>query len=124
MSANPILEHVPGSPVQPKQIVRVVAAIDEYVYDVSGHIGRLGIVEYLDYGGCGQTYPSDPMIGVKLGKGFAAWTGTGWADGEDRVLLTEREFRRFAIQMFVGGMATVSLLAFELGRLSVAHHWF
>lgn len=61
---------------------------------------------------------------IKLGKGFAEWTGEGWSDGEDRVLMTEREFRRFAILMFVCGAGCISALAFAIGRMSVNLHWF
>ena len=33
-------------------------------------IGQFGIVEYLEYNcGCGQIYPNEPMIGVKLDDG-------------------------------------------------------
>lgn len=59
-----------GSPVQPRQIVRVVAAVDTEIHDASGHLGRLGLVEHLDYSsGVGQRYPNDPMICVRFSNG-------------------------------------------------------
>jgi hypothetical protein len=61
---------VPGSPFQPRDHVRVVAAIDVYIHDVSKYIGRLGLVTHLDYScGCGQRYPDDPAVGVTFPNG-------------------------------------------------------
>jgi len=65
LGARPIRERVDGAPYQPGQAVRVVAAIDTYIHDVSPFIGKSGTVLYLEYQcGCAQTYPHDPMIGV------------------------------------------------------------
>ena len=56
---------VEGSPYQPGDWVRVVWVIDETVDPV--HVGRKGLVHHLEYDcGCGQRYPDDPMIGVRL----------------------------------------------------------
>lgn len=66
-----------GAPFQPGQAVRVVAAIDTDVHDVTSFIGKSGTVQYLEYHcGCGQTYPNDPMIGVQFenGAGEEFWT--------------------------------------------------
>lgn len=70
MSARPIFVPVDGSPRQPGEAVRVVAAVDPHVSDVTEYIGRLGEVVYLEYEcGCGQSYPGDPMIGVRFDDG-------------------------------------------------------
>jgi hypothetical protein len=67
MKANPIKTPVNGSPFQPGDRVEVVAAIDKDVKDLSHLVGWWGQVEYLEYEcGCGQTYPGDPMIGVRF----------------------------------------------------------
>lgn len=63
-------DRIDGAPFQPGGIIRVVRAIDAGIHDVSSFIGRLGLVKYLEYDcGCGQTYPIDPMIGVKFSDG-------------------------------------------------------
>jgi len=68
--AKPIREYVEGSPYQSGQRVRVVSATDPNAYDVSGDIGVRGTVLYLEYEcGSGQTYPTDPMIGVEIDGG-------------------------------------------------------
>lgn len=68
--ARPIFERVDGAPYQPGERVRVVQAIDQEVSDLRAFIGRSGVVLYLEYScGCGQTYPEDPMIGVRLDDG-------------------------------------------------------
>ena len=70
MSAVLIFQSVPGSPHQPGEIVRVAAAIDQEVHDVTQYVGRIGRVKYLEYScGCGQSFPSDPMIGVRFADG-------------------------------------------------------
>ncbi|XXX79207.1 hypothetical protein WMF30_10575 [Sorangium sp. So ce134] len=61
-----------GAPFRPGQRVRVVAAVDPWVHDVTGHIGELGTVDYLEYDcGAGQSFPDDPMVGVVLADGAA-----------------------------------------------------
>jgi hypothetical protein len=63
---------VEGSPYQPGQRVRVIDAIDTSppFTDVSEYVGLFGVVDYLEYScGCGQTFPSDPMIGVSFSDG-------------------------------------------------------
>lgn len=68
--ARPIYEPVEGSPYQPGQRVTVVDAVDGEVHDVSWRIGQAGTVEYLEYScGCGQSYPKDPMVGVRFEDG-------------------------------------------------------
>jgi len=68
LGARPVRHRVPGAPLQPGQLVTVVRAVDEEVHDVGEHVGQPGRVLYLEYScGCGQTYPGDPMIGVRLG---------------------------------------------------------
>ena len=65
---NPICEPVEGAPFQPGDNVKVVAVVDEFTAPAHPtYIGQTGVVEYLEYScGCGQTYPDDPMIGVRL----------------------------------------------------------
>jgi hypothetical protein len=66
----PITICVPGSPFQPRDIVRVVDTVDIEVHDVRKHLGRLGLVVHLEYScGCGQSYPDYPAIGVKFANG-------------------------------------------------------
>jgi len=65
-SANPIYLPIPGAPFAPGDRVRVVDIIDGTV-DERVVVGLSGTVVYQEYEcGCGQTYPGDPMIGVKL----------------------------------------------------------
>jgi hypothetical protein len=66
---DPIL----GSPYQPGEVVRVVPGDDGSVPE---YIGGVGVVLYLEYDcGCGQTFPCDPMIGVRLddGREYEFW---------------------------------------------------
>lgn len=61
-------EYVDGAPVQVGDTVHVVSASDD-TCDFS-FLGLTGTVEFLEYEcGCGQTYPCDPMIGVRLPDG-------------------------------------------------------
>lgn len=70
LGAKPITTHVDGAPFQPGWIVRVVAAVDAGIHDVSAHIGEVGRVAYLEYScGCGQVFPTVPMVGVELSGG-------------------------------------------------------
>ncbi len=67
LGAKPIFDRVEGSPYQPGDLVRVVKVIDQEVLDLSALVGLQGEVLYLEYScGSGQTYPGDPMIGVRL----------------------------------------------------------
>ena len=70
IGANPIRDHVPGSPFQVGQRVAVVQVVDKATEDLERFVGRSGDVEYLEYEcGCGQTYPNDPMIAVRFESG-------------------------------------------------------
>lgn len=65
MPRNPIYRDVAGAPFKLGERVRVVGPGDE-TFDPR-YLGRSGTVVYLEYGcGCGQTYPGDPMIGVRF----------------------------------------------------------
>ena|SRR5258708_35879653 len=65
MGRRPIYVDVDGAPFKIGDRVRVTRGTDE-TFDPS-YKGRVGIVEYLEYGcGCGQSYPQDPMIGVRF----------------------------------------------------------
>lgn len=47
--------------------MRVAAAVDRDVCDLSDLVGLRGTVVHLEYDcGCGQHYPDDPMVGVRL----------------------------------------------------------
>ena len=70
LPAHPITVEVPGAPVQPGDPVLVVQATDASIDDVSAFIGLQGVVVYLEYDcGCGQTFPTDPMVGVAFSGG-------------------------------------------------------
>lgn len=72
MGARPIRVHVDGAPYQRSDRVRVVASVETAGagIDVIEFIGRIGIVDYLEYScGCGQAFPDDPMIGVRFDDG-------------------------------------------------------
>ncbi len=58
---------VASAPFTPGDAVTVVRAVDVEVHDVRPLVGQRGRVLYLEYDcGCGQSYPSDPMVGVRL----------------------------------------------------------
>lgn len=63
-----IREDVDGAPVQPGAQVQIISRADETADP--RWLGEFGVVEYLEYNcGCGQTYPTDPMVGVRFGCG-------------------------------------------------------
>ena len=63
--ANPIYGDVEGATFRIGERLRIVGSKDE-TFDTS-YKGRVGSVEYFEYQcGCGQTYPDDPMIGVRF----------------------------------------------------------
>lgn len=54
---------VPGAPVQPGAWVHVIQTDPEDI----AYLDKTGKVVYLEYDcGCGQTFPTDPMIGVEF----------------------------------------------------------
>jgi hypothetical protein len=68
LRARPIKRHVEDAPVQTGTRVLVVGPGDE-TFD-RAFLGKEGDVVYLEFDcGCGQTYPSDPMIGVEFANG-------------------------------------------------------
>jgi hypothetical protein len=72
---EPIYRFVDGAPIQVGTRVVVGTSQDE-TFDHT-LTGLCGMVMYLEYEcGCGQTYPNDPMIGVRLdnGHGEEFWT--------------------------------------------------
>jgi hypothetical protein len=70
MGRRPIYVDVGGAPFKIGDRVRVTRGADE-TFDAS-YKGCTGIVEYFEYGcGCGQSYPRDPMIGVRFRSGLA-----------------------------------------------------
>jgi hypothetical protein len=65
MSSKPRFISIVGAPFKVGERVRVIAGADE-TFD-SAFFGRVGIIEYFEYDcGCGQTFPNDPMIGVRF----------------------------------------------------------
>jgi len=71
---NPIHHDVDGAPLRIGTYVRVRQIIDESADKY--FLGRVGTVQYFEYScGSGQSYPNDPMIGVKFRKRIAEfWT--------------------------------------------------
>jgi hypothetical protein len=64
--AKPVLTYTPGAPFQPGDKVNVISKGDA----PTSHVGRAGVVAHLEYScGCGQTFPEDPMIGVRFPEG-------------------------------------------------------
>jgi hypothetical protein len=63
---RPIHVDVEGAPFKIGDLVVVTCGSDE-TFDCY-YEGRVGTVEYFEYEcGCGQSYPRDPMIGVRFG---------------------------------------------------------
>lgn len=83
LNVNKIFENVDGSPIKIGQCVEIKKLVDPETLSYIGvgdHdciddavdeiIGQKGVVVYLEYdGGCGQVFPQEPMIGVKLDSG-------------------------------------------------------
>jgi hypothetical protein len=72
---NPIYVNVAGAPFKVGDRVRVTHGTD-LTFD-HRYQGRVGIVGYFEYQcGCGQSYPNDPMIGVRFREDIAEF----WAE--------------------------------------------
>jgi len=68
MSSRKRRWNIKGAPFKIGQMVEVVKTTDD-ACDVR-FIGAIGRIVYYDYDcGCGQTYPHDPMIGVRFDGG-------------------------------------------------------
>ena len=64
-ATNGIYEDVFGAPFRIGQPVQVIDLIDEAAD--SDYMGKQGVIIYFEYTcGCGQSYPDDPMIGVRF----------------------------------------------------------
>ena len=70
------LTRVEGAPFGPGDFVRVGEPTDSTSpgekdsHTTRSYKGSLGLVVHLDYAcGCGQTFPHDPMIGVRFASG-------------------------------------------------------
>jgi hypothetical protein len=60
---KPIYKNIDSAPFRIGEFVKVLYSADE-TFERS-YIGKAGLVVYLEYScGCGQSFPSDPMIGV------------------------------------------------------------
>jgi len=65
MSARKRRWNIKGAPFRIGQFVKVVKATDDTCKE--GFIGAVGRVIWFEYDcGCGQTFPGDPMIGVRF----------------------------------------------------------
>jgi hypothetical protein len=66
--ANCIHHDVEGSPFRIGDRVLISMGTDETFSQE--HLGKTGTVFFFEYsGGCGQSYPHDPMIGVRFSDG-------------------------------------------------------
>ena len=66
--AQLIYSDVPGAPFRIGEAVMVVSATDETCDERC--LGMRGTILFFEYScGCGETYPDDPMIGVKFADG-------------------------------------------------------
>lgn len=67
-SAKCIYHDVEGTPLRIGDLVLVCKGGDETFSQE--HLGKTGTVIYFEYScGCGQSFPHDPMIGVRLPDG-------------------------------------------------------
>lgn len=62
--AKKIKHNIHGAPVKIGQIVKVNQEFTDDTAEESW-AGTTGIVIYLCYDGCGQTYPTDPLIAIR-----------------------------------------------------------
>jgi hypothetical protein len=63
-----VRQNVRGAPFLISDKVTVCRLADETAN--SSYLRKRGVVEYFNYScGCGQTYPGDPMIGVRFADG-------------------------------------------------------
>jgi len=72
LPANPIRTSVAGAPRHPGDLVTVICSTDPAGggTDVLDYVGLRGKVEYREYEcGSGQSFPGDPMIGVRFSDG-------------------------------------------------------
>jgi hypothetical protein len=68
MPAVPRRKNIPGAPFRIGMRVKVVRGRDDTI--TPGRVGCVGVVVYYEYDcGCGQTYPADPMIGLRFAGG-------------------------------------------------------
>src|SRR5258707_15358938 len=65
--ARPLRCNIRGAPFWIGDHVQVTQIVDFAASKAL--VGKVGTVEYFEYScGCGQTYPGDPMIGVRITK--------------------------------------------------------
>lgn len=65
LPAKPRYEDIEGAPFKIGDAVEVVTTLDDTLDEA--WIGKRGVVEYFEYDcGCSQTFPTDPMIGVRF----------------------------------------------------------
>lgn len=66
--SQPIHKNVKGTPFKIGEFVRVLSLVDSTISPF--WLERRGVVAYFEYNcGCGQSYPQDPMIGVRFEDG-------------------------------------------------------
>jgi hypothetical protein len=60
-----ITTNIKGCPFKIGEKVKIKKPCDETGYP--SYEGKIGVIQYFNYDcGCSQTYPNDPMIGVKF----------------------------------------------------------
>ena len=85
-SSKPIYDDVEGAPMRIGTLVLVSSGTDETVSQ--DYLGKTGTVIYFDYScGCGQSYPNDPMIGVRFPDGTVE---EFWREELDRLAAKNR----------------------------------
>lgn len=63
--SRPVYENVQHAPFKIGELVRIHRLADDTANRLL--LGKCGTVEYFEYTcGCGQSYPTDPMIGVRF----------------------------------------------------------
>jgi len=68
MEAKPIYKNIIGAPFKIGDIVTIIG-VEDYTFDEIFK-GKTGEVYYFEYScGCGQSFPADPMIGIKFENG-------------------------------------------------------
>ena|ERR1700690_1935509 len=85
--------NVRGAPFRIGQAVRICRLTDRTA--LRRLLGRRGIVEHFEYRcGCGQSYPGDPMIGVRFSDDEVEEFWTEELEGAETNRVRRRQFRK------------------------------
>lgn len=69
MNSNKLYKNIIGAPFRIDDGVKIAATANDETFDLR-FCGEIGKVLYFEYDcGCGQSFPSDPMIGVCFSNG-------------------------------------------------------